>query len=106
MTSLLHKLAAGGVGIGPPPAAATLAVSDAQVGGAAVNVVLAEGRGSGHVVRAEHVGFLAGFVGESLLGEALVLHQVGVVAVFAPLRQRQRVLEDSAHTKSPAPLHT
>lgn len=89
---LLDKLFAGGVGVGPPPAATALTVSDLQVGGAAVDVVLAKGGGSRHVVRVEDVGLLPGLPGEALLGEALVLHQVGVVSVFPALRQRQRVL--------------
>lgn len=90
---LLDELLAGGVGVSSSPAAATLAVSDVEVGGAAVDVVLAERRGSGHVVRVEDVGLLASFTGESLLGETLVLHQLGVVAMFPSLRKRQRVLK-------------
>lgn len=86
LSSLLHKLFAGSVGIGSPPAAPAATISDLQVGGSTVDVVLAEGRRSGHVVRAEHVRFLPCFMGESLLGEALVLHQVGVVAVLSPVR--------------------
>lgn len=95
MTSslLLDELLAGGVGVGPPPAGAALPVSDLQVGGSAVDVVLAERRRSGQVVRVEHVGLLPGLPGEPLLGEALVLHQVGVVGVLPALRQRQGVLQ-------------
>lgn len=104
---LLDKLPAGGVGVGSSPAASTLAVCDLQVGGAAVDVVLAERRRSGHVVRVEDVGLLASFAGESLLGEALVLHQLRVAAVFPSLRQRQRVLkhhERRSHTLPTASL--
>lgn len=86
LSSLLHELLAGSVGIGSPSAAPAAAISDLQVGGSTVDVVLAEGRRSGHVVRAEHVCFLPCFMGESLLGEALVLHQVGVATVFSPMR--------------------
>lgn len=96
---LLDKLLAGDIGVGSSPAASTLAVSDLQVGGAAVDVVLAERRRFGHVVRVEDVGLLASFAGESLLGETLVLHQLGVVAVFPALRQRQRVLKHTAQNK-------
>lgn len=90
--SLLDKLA-GGVGICSPPAASTLAVSDVEVGGSAVDVVHAEGRGSGHVVRVEDVRLLAGLVGQPLLGEPLVGHQLRVVAVFPSPRLRQRMLQ-------------
>lgn len=89
----LDKLLAGGVGVGSSPAAPALTVSDLQVGGAAVNVVLAERRRSGLVIRVEDVGLLASFAGQSLLGEALVLYQLWVVAVFPSLGQRQRVLK-------------
>lgn len=94
MTSLLFdKLPAGGVGVGPPPAAAALTVSDLQAGGSAVDVVVAERRGAGRVVRVEDVRLLASLLGEALLGEALVLHQVGVVGVLPAVGQRQRVLQ-------------
>lgn len=63
-----------------------------QVGGSAVDVVLAERRAPGHVVRVEDVRLLAGLAGQPLLGEALVLHQQRVVGVLAALWLRQRVL--------------
>lgn len=91
----LDKLLVVGVGVGSSPASSALTVSDLQVGGSAVDVVHAERRRSGHVVRVEHVRLLTSFTGESLLGEALVLHQLRVVTVFPALRQRQRVLEHS-----------
>lgn len=90
---LFDKLLPGGVGVASPPATSTLAVFDVQVGGPAVDVVFAERRRSGHVVRVKDVGLLTSLSGESLLGEMLVLHKVGVVGVFPTLRQRQRVLK-------------
>lgn len=99
---LLGELLAGGVGVGSPPAPPTLPVSDVQVGGSAVDVVLAERRRSGDVVRVEDVCLLTGLSGEPLLGEALVLHQVGVVGVFPALRLRQRVLKQENYTFHPA----
>lgn len=94
LSLLLDKLPAGGVGVGPPPAASALTVADVQVGSSAVDVVLAERRAAGHVIRVEDVRLLAGLAGQPLLGEALVLHQLGVVGVLAALWLRQRVLRE------------
>lgn len=90
---LFDKLLAAGVGVGSSPAASALPVSDVEAGGTAVNVVLAERRTSGHVVRVEDVGLLTSFAGESLLRETLILHQLRVVAVFPSLRKGQCVLK-------------
>lgn len=99
MTSLLlGELLVRSVGVGPSPAAAALAVCDVQVGGSAVNVVLAERRGAGCVIRVEDVRLLPSLPGEPLLGEALVLHQVGVVGVLPAVRQWQRVLQQKYNT--------
>lgn len=63
-----------------------------QVGGSAVDVVLAERRTTGDVVRVEDVCLLAGLTRQPLLGETLVLHQQGVVGVLATLWLGQRIL--------------
>lgn len=91
---LLDKLLPCCVGIGPSPAASALTVPDIEVCRSAVDVVLAERRRPGHVVRVEDVRFLPCFSGKPLLREALVLHQIWVVTVFPTLRQRQRVLKN------------
>lgn len=90
---LLDKLLARGVRIGPPAPRPALAVPQVEAGRAAVDVVLAEGGGAGGVIRSEHVCFLARLSGESLLREALILHQVRVRAVLTALRKRERVPE-------------
>lgn len=97
---LLDELPAGGIGVGPPPAASTLTVADLEVGGSAVDVVLAERRATGHVVRVEDIRLLAGLAGQPLLGEALVLHQQGVVGVLAALWLRQRVLGERGQKRT------
>lgn len=97
---LFDELLPGGVGVASPPAASTLAVSDLQVGGSTVDVVFAERRRSGHIVGVEDVGLLTSLSGESLLGETLVLHQVGVVGVFPSLGQRQRVLKHTTQVNT------
>lgn len=45
-----------------------------------------------YIDRDKHVGFLPGLVGESQLGEVLILGQMGVDGVFAPFGSGQRVL--------------
>lgn len=87
-------LAAGGVGVDSAAAGAAVGVSELEVGGAAVDVVLAKGRRpAGRVVRVPRVRLLAGFSRQTLLREALVFAHVGVPSVLTPPRQRQTILQ-------------
>jgi len=101
-SSLLAELVLRLIGVGPPPATPALPVVDLQVGGAAVDVVLAEGRAATDEVGVEHVGLLPCLPGDPLLGEALVLHQVGVVGVLPALGHGQGVLRRTKHGAPPS----
>lgn len=57
-----------------------------------MNVVFSKGRNPSHIIGVKGIGLLPGLAGEPLLGEALVLRQVGVTGVLASLWSWQGVL--------------
>lgn len=87
-----HKLLGGSVRIETPPACAQRHVPDLQTGCPALNVIVHKGRGSCSVIWIQDVGLLPGLLRQSLLGEALIFCQMGVVGMLATTGSWQRVL--------------